>query len=168
MDKVHEAIREMIGWERGVPHRIQHFLKVHSFCRYLGLEEGLAGEELELLELAGVVHDIGIRPAREKYGRHDGPLQEREGIEPARALLRRIGVGEAAAERIAFLVGHHHTLTGVNGIDWQILLEADFLVNSLEKGMPLSAIRRAEETFFRTESGKRLLHGQYPGLDGME
>lgn len=168
MDRVQEAIRAMIGWERGEPHRIQHFLKVHSFCRYIGQEEGLAGEELEHLELAGVVHDIGIRPAEEKFGKHDGPIQEREGVEPARQLLRGIGVEEAAAERIAFLVGHHHTLTGVDGIDWQILLEADFLVNSQEKAMSLSAIRRAEETFFRTESGRKLLHAQYPGLDEAE
>ena len=168
MDMVHEAIRAMIDWERGEPHRIQHFLKVHSFCRYTGQEEGLAGEELEHLELAGVVHDIGIRPAEEKFGKHDGPIQEREGVEPARQLLRGIGVEEAVAERIAFLVGHHHTLTGVDGIDWQILLEADFLVNSQAKAMSLSAIRRAEETFFRTESGRKLLHAQYPGLDEAE
>ena len=168
MDRVQEAIRAMIDWERGEPHRIQHFLKVHSFCRYIGQEEGLAGEELEHLELAGVVHDIGIRPAEEKFGKNDGPIQEREGVEPARQLLRGIGVEEAVAERIAFLVGHHHTLTGVDGIDWQILLEADFLVNSQEKAMPLSAIRRAEETFFRTERGRKLLHAQYPGLDETE
>ena len=158
MDRVQEAIRA----------RIQHFLKVHSFCRYIGQEEGVAGEELERLELAGVVHDIGIRPAEEKFGKHDGPIQEREGVEPARQLLRGIGVEEAAAARIALLVGHHHTLTGVDGIDWQILLEADFLVNSQENAIPLSAIRRAEETFFRTESGKWLLHAQYPGLDETE
>lgn len=168
MDRVQEAIRAMIGWERGEPHRIQHFLKVHSFCRYIGQEEGVAGEELERLELAGVVHDIGIRPAEEKFGKHDGPIQEREGMEPARQLLRGISVEEETVERIAFLVGHHHTLTGVDGIDWQILLEADFLVNSQEKAMSLSAIRRAEETFFRTESGRKLLHAQYPGLDEAE
>ena len=115
-----------------------------------------------------MVHDIGIRPAEEKFGKHDGPIQEREGVEPARQLLRGIGVEEAVAERIAFLVGHHHTLTGVDGIDWQILLEADFLVNSQEKAMPLSTIRRAKETFFRTESGRKLLHAQYPGLDEAE
>ena len=168
MDMVHEAIRAMIRWERGVPHRIQHFLKVHSFCRYIGVEEGLDPATLRHLELAAVVHDIGIRPAEEKFGKHDGPIQEREGVEPARELLGRIGVEKADVERIAFLVGHHHTLTGVNGIDWQILLEADFRVNSHEKGMPLSAIRRAEETFFRTESGKKLLHSQYPELDETE
>ena len=58
----------------------------------------LTEEELEHLELAGVVHDIGIRPAEEKFGKHDGPIQEREGVEPARQLLQGIGVEEAAAD----------------------------------------------------------------------
>ena len=56
MDRVQEAIREMVAWERGVPHRIQHFLKVHSFCRYIGMEEGLDEATLRRLELAAVVH----------------------------------------------------------------------------------------------------------------
>ena len=161
MDRVQEAIRAMIDWERGEPHRIQHFLKVHSFCRYIGQEEGLAGEELEHLELAGVVHDIGIRPAEEKFGKHDGPIQEREGVEPARQLLRGIGVEEAVAERIAFLVGHHHTLTGVDGIDWQILLEADYLVNADEQGHSRSAIENFRRRVFRTASGTHLLDSIY-------
>ena len=70
--------------------------------------------------------------------------------------------------RISWLVAHHHTNTNVGGLDHRILLEADFLVNSQEKGLPLSAIRRGEETIFRTESGKWLLHAQYPGLDEAE
>ena len=98
MNEVHEAIREMVAWERGVRHRIQHFLKVHSFCRYIGMEEGLDEATLRRLELAAVVHDIGIRPAEEKFGKHDGPLQEREGVEPARRLLR--GTGHASRLRI--------------------------------------------------------------------
>ena len=166
MDQIHEAIREMLQWEQGYPKRIQHFLKVHSFCRYLGQEEGLDPETLHRLELTAVVHDIGILPADQKYGRHDGPFQEREGIEPARALLRRIGVAEKDVERISFVVGHHHTFRGVDGIDWQILLEADFLVNSLEKGLPMTAVQRAMDTVYHTESGKQLLRLQYPEIVG--
>ena len=71
MDRGQEAIREMVAWERGVPHRIQHFLKVHSFCRYIGMEEGLDEATLRRLELAAVVHDIGIRPSEEKFGRSE-------------------------------------------------------------------------------------------------
>lgn len=34
------------------------------------------GETLFLLETAACVHDIGIKPAEEKYGVCDGPLQD--------------------------------------------------------------------------------------------
>jgi hypothetical protein len=44
-------------------------------------------------------------------------------------------------DRVAFLVGHHHTFTGVDGIDWQILLEADYLVNASESGTAVECIR---------------------------
>ena len=36
-------------------------------------------------------------------------------------------------ERICFLVGHHHTYKDVDGLDHQILLEVDFLVNAGEQ-----------------------------------
>ena len=29
---------------------------------------------------------------------------------------------------IAFLVGHHHTFTGIDNVDWQILVEADYVI----------------------------------------
>ena len=35
-------------------------------------------------------------------------------------------------ERIAYLVGHHHTLTNIDGMDYQILIEADFIANATE------------------------------------
>ena len=155
----------MVEHDRGDAKRIQHFLKVHSFARLIGWGEGLDAATQRRLELAALVHDIGIRPSEQKYGRCDGPLQEQEGPEPARRLLRAAGVEEETVERIAFLVAHHHTLTGIDGIDWQILLEADFLVNSYEKSLPVSAAEAALERLYRTESGKRLLRLQY-GLTG--
>ena len=32
-------------------------------------------------------------------------------------------------ERVAYLIGHHHTYDKIEGMDYQILVEADFLVN---------------------------------------
>jgi len=69
------------------------------------LGENLSAETLRCLELAAAVHDIGIRPALEKYGRSDGKLQEQEGSAPAKKMLLEIGVEEAVTERVAFLVG---------------------------------------------------------------
>ena len=64
-------------------------------------------------------------------------------------------------ERISYLVCHHHTYTDVNGLDYQILLEADFLVNADESQMSRAAIQRAKETFFKTKTGIELLNSIY-------
>ena len=47
-------------------------------------------------------------------------------------MLQTCGFLEQQIKRISYLVGHHHTYTGIDGIDYQILVEADFLVNLYE------------------------------------
>ena len=46
-------------------------------------------------------------------------------------------------------------------MDYQILLEADFLVNADESGYTKSAIRSFRERVFRTAAGIRLLNSIY-------
>ena len=65
------------------------------------------------------------------------------------------------AERISWLVAHHHTNTNVGGLDHRILLEADFLVNADEGGYSPEAIRAAQDRVFRTAAGRRLLEEIY-------
>ncbi|MDR1134465.1 MAG: phosphohydrolase, partial [Synergistaceae bacterium] len=64
-------------------------------------------------------------------------------------------------ERVVYLVEHHHTYTDVDGPDYQILLEADFLVNMHEAEMPRSAIQLAYKKVFKTEAGKRFCERLY-------
>ena len=54
------------------------------------------------------------------------------------------------------MVGHHHTYTNINGMDYQILVEADFLVNILEDGLAKEAALQAYQNIFKTESGKNI------------
>lgn len=63
--------------------------------------------------------------------------------------------------RINYLVSHHHTYTNVDGIDYRILLEADFLVNADESEMSEAAILTARERVFKTNTGKKLLTSIY-------
>ena len=65
-------------------------------------------------------------------------------------------VSEQKVERIIWLVTHHHTYTNIDGIDYQILIEADFLVNFLEDNVPKENIRKVYETIFKTETGKQM------------
>ena len=149
-------LERMVAYYAGDPKRIQHFIKVHSFARHIGLEEKLDPQTQFILEAAALVHDIGIRPAEEKYGRCDGPLQEQEGPGPAREMLTALSFPPEVVERVCFLVGHHHTYQGVEGADWQILLEADFLVNLYEDQVPQTGVSAALERIFRTPTGCRL------------
>lgn len=84
---------------------------------------------MHILEAAAYVHDIGIKVAEEKYGRCTGKLQEQEGPAVAREMLEKLGFEEKVPERVCYLVGHHHTYTDMDEMDYQILVEADFLVN---------------------------------------
>ena len=65
--------------------------------------------------------------------------------------------GVAVITVICYLIGHHHTYTNINGIDYQILVEADFLVNIFEGGMTHEAAEKVCENIFRTKTGKQLL-----------
>ena len=58
-------------------------------------------------------------------------------------------------------MGHHHTITDVDGIDYRILLEADYLVNAAESNYSRENIGNALSSFFRTESGSALLKDIY-------
>ena len=157
---------EMMRHEAGCPHRAQHLTKVHAFARRIARAEGLDPRTTFVLEAAALAHDIGIRPALAKYGRDDGPYQEKEGAPLARALLARLGFDEAAAERVAWLVGHHHTYAGIDGMDYQILVEADFLVNWHENGTDAARIAQGLGRIFRTPTGIALARTMFGLTDG--
>lgn len=135
--------------------RIQHFIKVYAYSSMIGRLEGLDDKTQDILEAAAVVHDVGIKPAEQKYGYNNGKLQEELGPAEAEAILTAAGYSGSQIERIRYLVGHHHTYTNIDGMDYQILVEADFLVNLQEEGSSEKAIRNVYEKIFKTEHGKK-------------
>ena len=152
---------KMIAYYGGDPKRIQHFVKVHSFARIIAIGEQMDESSLFILEAAAYTHDIGIKPAEEKYGQCDGKLQEQEGPIVAQKMLSELGFENYLIDRICYLIGHHHTYTNVDGLDYQVLIEADFLVNLYEDGAGKSAIARAYEKIFRTETGKDIFRKMF-------
>ena len=147
---------KMIEYYAGDARRIHHFLKVQSFAKLIGEMEGVTGEELEILEVAALVHDIGIKNSEKKYGYNTGKTQEKEGPPEAEKLLIPLTDDAAFIERVCYLVGHHHTYSNIDGMDYQILVEADFLVNLYEDKEHIKAVRSAYEKIFRTQSGRKL------------
>lgn len=147
----------MCEWEKQVPDRIHHFLKVHAFARQIALHEGMTGEALFTLEAAALVHDIGIKPAIAQTGACAGPVQEKLGADAVPAFLAALDVPQPVIDRVTFLVGHHHTTTGVDALDWRILLEADYLVNMIEGKHTAAQIDAFKANVFRTQEGLKLI-----------
>ena len=152
----------MIDYNNGDPKRIQHTTKVHAYASMIGRSAGLDEETLFILESAALVHDIGIRASEQKYGHQNGKLQEQEGPAVAREMLTRIGgYSERQIERICWLVGHHHTYHVCEDLDYQILIEADFIVNLYEDNESPHAIRAVRKNIFRTGSGTKMLETMF-------
>lgn len=148
---------QTVAFFKGHPAQVQHLVKVHGFAAHIGRLEGLSETEQFILEAAALVHDVGILPAEQKYGSCNGKLQEQEGPPVATQLLSSLQVPPAVTERVAYLVGHHHTYTDIDGADYQILVEADFLVNLHDGQTPTEQIEITGKTIFRTKTGRKLL-----------
>lgn len=153
--------RAMTRWFGRDAARVQHFLKVWAFAWMIGRREGMEEEQLFVLESAALAHDIGIKTAEARYHSCAGHYQEELGPEDARPMLEELGYTPEETERICWLIGHHHTYGLEGGLDYQILLEADFLVNAYEEPFSRETIAAGGERFFRTQAGLELLHTLY-------
>ena len=147
---------EMIKLYSGDVKRIQHFCKVHSYAKLIAQMENIDADTLFILETAALTHDIGIHYCEEKYGSCNGKLQAKEGPAIAKRLLADLDFEEQVSERVQYLIAHHHTYDDIDGIDYQILGEADFLVNLYEDELSKEEIEQAYMKIFRTDSGKKL------------
>ena len=153
---INKVTTAMIDYYQGQPKRIQHFLKVHAYAKLIGEQEGLDKEILDILEVAALTHDIGIKISEEKYNSSAGKYQEVEGPAVAQQMLEDLQYDKAKTDRVCYLIGHHHTYDQIDGIDYQILVEADFLVNILEDRLAKEAALQAYHNIFKTESGKNI------------
>ena len=158
-------LNAMILYDKGDPMRIHHFLKVYEFARIIGEGEQADASVRLVIETAAIVHDIGIHLSEKKYGSSSGKYQEIEGPDEARRMLSGLHYPDSVIDRVCYLVGHHHTYTAIDGLDYQALVEADFLVN-LYEDFPDPQKRKdaadsAYEHIFKTQTGKQLFKDMY-------
>jgi len=161
MEKITNLIDAMISYNGTDQRRIRHALLVHSYAGIIGRREDLNPAQQGTLEAAAVLHDIGIHKSEEKYHSAAGEYQQLEGPPIAREILSSLSFPEAFIDRVCFLISRHHTYTGIDGADYQILVEADFLVNIYEGEMSREAILKIHDRIFKTPAGKALLSSMF-------
>jgi HD superfamily phosphodiesterase len=141
--------------------RINHLIKVFSFAHHIGVMEKCNAKKQTIIDISSLLHDIGIHEAERKQNSTAGNWQELAGPPVAKELLQNIDLDDTIKERVLFLIGHHHRYKNIDDMDFQILVEADFLVNIFEDGIDKNSIRNIKDTIFRTENGIKILEKLY-------
>ncbi|MCH5296401.1 MAG: HD domain-containing protein [Ruminococcus sp.] len=162
--KVINAMIEYFGTD---VRRINHFLKVFAFAKAIGEGENLESKEQELLEVAAIVHDIGIKISEQKYNSSAGKYQELEGPAEAENLLKQLGYDMSFIDDVKYLVAHHHTYNCINTVPYQILVEADFIVNLFEDDSDSESIKSVYDKIFKTQTGKMIMQKMYLDRGGI-
>lgn len=135
--------------------RVKHALNVARYAEQLLKVE--RGDPLVVLA-AAYLHDIGIHEAERKHGSSHGRYQEMEGPPIARAILERLHVNPLLVDEICDIIGHHHHPRSEETLNFQLLYEADALVNMEEGDSPKDreALKRWASAVFKTTTGKSL------------
>lgn len=154
-------ITKMIEYYKGDPKRINHFMKVYAYAKAIGNEEGLDEKTQNILEISAIVHDIGIKLSEEKYNSSAGKYQEIEGPAEAKKLLNELNIEDNVVERVCYIVAHHHTYNNIDGIDYQILVEADFIVNIYEDNESVDTVKKIYNNIFKTKIDKKFIENLF-------
>jgi len=159
-----EVLKDMIEYFGNDVRRINHAIKVYTIAKNMGEMEKVAEENLLIIEIASILHDIGIKISEEKYNSSIGKYQEIEGPLVAKNILKKYNLKDETLERILFLIGNHHSYSKIDNIDFQILIEADFLINIYEDKLLKENVMSIKEKYFKTKTGKSYIENMY--LDG--
>lgn len=158
---VSRIVSKMITYLDGDVRRINHAIKVHSFSKSIGELEGISEEKLRILEVAAVLHDIGIKESERKYSSSAAKYQEIEGPPVARDILQEFNLNKDFLDRVSYLIGNHHTHSKIDDIDFQILIEADFIVNIFEDCLEKEQVKMIKEKYFKTSKGISFIENMY-------
>ncbi|MGZ7107620.1 MAG: HD domain-containing protein [Methanobacterium sp.] len=156
-----EVLEKMIEYFGVDVRRINHALKVYDFAQIISYEESIDRKTRDIIIYSAILHDIGIKVAEKKHNSSVGKYQEIEGPPIAREILSDLKISEEIINRVSEIVGNHHSYTKIDGIDFQIVVEADLLVNIFEEYMSRETIENINNQIFKTETGKKLIKTMY-------
>lgn len=151
-----QIMEKMLASSEGNIHDIDHLLRVWSYASTIGELERLDSETQFILEAAAITHDIACPLCREKYGNTNGKYQEAEGEPMVRRFFEDTDLRPDQIDRIAYLVAHHHTFHDIDGADYQILVEADYIANASENACSIGNIENFMQKIMKTDGARRL------------
>lgn len=139
--------------------RINHSLKVYAYAKNIAELENISNEKKSIIELSAILHDIGIKVCEDKYNSVAGHYQEIESPPIAKEILKEFDISEDTLNRVLFIIANHHSYSKIDGVDFQIMVEADFLVNFEEGNISMGILPETKKNIFKTKTGLEFLNG---------
>ncbi|ABB13948.1 HD domain-containing protein [Carboxydothermus hydrogenoformans] len=154
-EKYIEAMKNYFGDDT---RRINHALKVLNYAERIMEGENIEGDLKKIITITAILHDIGIIVAEQKYNSSAGKYQEIEGPPIAREIMVKNNEDKSIIERVCYIIGGHHTAEKNDGLDFQIIWEADLLVNIEEDGLDKNKenVKKIIEKNFKTNTGRNI------------
>lgn len=156
-----ETVREeMESFFGDDTHEIAHALEVTSHALRI---QAVEGGDRDIVTMAALLHDVGIKPAKARFGSGAGRYQEELGPPVAEEILRKLGVEGEKIATVKELIGHHHTPGKITTAEFSCLWDADVIVNLREAApkMESEKLRSLIEGKLMTNEGKRIARGIY-------
>ena len=157
--RVQQAMKRMIDYYAACDStQIAHTLFVHEYTRMLSMREGYDERKRGLLEIAALLHDIGCPSAKWKYGDSQPIHQQQEGMCIAADWFASdpSWLDTQEAQWIVDVVGAHHNAVKAEALGFEVLYEADLIVNLFEGYYPVDYADVYYHKMVRTKSGKQL------------
>ena len=155
-----EAIRQEMEQYFGQDiRRINHALNVLRYARAINAE--LSADPLTV-EIAAILHDIGIHEAERKYHSAAGNYQEMEGPPIARVILAGYSIPAATVDHICRIIANHHCAREIDTPEFRVVWDADWLVNIPDEfDLGDQAKMCSLLNVFKTAAGRRLAETQF-------
>lgn len=150
-DRISAEMRRIFGRDEK---RISHANRVVQLAKEILKVEG---GDPAVVVAASYLHDIGIHEAEKKYNSPAGHYQEIEGPPIARSILEKLGAEKDLIDEVCEIIAHHHSPGRIQTLNFQILWEADCLVNFEEaSNKEPDQVMKTVETTFKTATGREL------------
>lgn len=114
--------------------RITHAIEVLKHAEQAA--ESYPDADEEVVIASAILHDVGIKPSEAELGYNNGKTQEQYGPAVAISLLQENNFPAEKIEKVAQIIGNHHSPSRYDYVELKILKTADRIVNMLDAEQP--------------------------------
>jgi len=151
-ENILKAMRDYLGDDY---RRKNHAQSVFDYAMEIQAAEG---GDLQIIETAAALHDIGIHEAERKYNSSAGNYQEIEGPPIVREIISEFDIPHEKVEHICKIIANHHSAKEIDTKEFRIIWDADWLVNIPDEFdiNDKEKIQKIVNKVFKTDAGRRL------------